>query len=302
MAALGHTRSMSRATEKTVLSISGTPAATVARFSGGEPYAEVVNEPGGLLPYTKKHIGGIHFADVAAEVAMDADAVLFDWIRDTWFGSPFRDNVSLERLDPSSSLQSVEIARAAIREVTLPALDQTTRDRRAMSLKLVPDGIRRTDAVSGGLQREERDFLSHNFSIKIGGIDCRGVLAVDSFTVKTGLPEPGSRKRPTLIFPDIRLHVDAEKADSFREWFEDFVISGNNGDDRERVGLIEYQDPMLSDPLAVLHLLHLGIYRVADESPQPTGPRRVQVDLYCERMELSSSGTAPATTGSLALR
>ena len=290
------------AAAKTVLSIGGTPAATVARFSGGEPYAEVVNEPGGLLPYAKKNIGGLHFADVAAEVAMDADAELFDWIRDAWFGSPFRDNVALERLDASNSLQSVEIAHAAIREVTLPALDQSARDRRALSLKLVPNGIRRTPAVSAGLRREERDFLSHNFAVNIGGIDCTGVLAVDSFTVRTSLPEPGTRKRPTLIFPDIRLYVDAEKADPFRDWFEDFVIAGNNDDEREREAVIEYQDPMLGDPLAVLHLLHVGIYRVADEPPPAAGPRRVQVDLYCERMELSSSGAAPATTGSLALR
>jgi hypothetical protein len=302
MAVQSRIHSTGRTAAKTVLSIGGTPAATVARYVGGEPYAVVVNEPGGLLPYAKKHIGALQFADVAAEVAMDADAVLFDWIRDAWFGNPFRDNVSLERLDPASSLQTVEIAHAAIREVTLPALDQNARDRCAMSLKLVPSGIRRTGAVSAGLHREERDFLSHNFKVDIGGIDCSGVLAVDSFTVKTSLPEPGSRKRPTLIFPDVRLYVDADKADSFREWFEDFVIAGNNDDEREREGYIEYQDPMLGDPLAVLHLRHMGIYRVADEPSPRAGLRRVQVDLYCERMELSSSGASPATTGSLSVR
>ena len=302
MAGQSRIHSTGRTAAKTVLSIGGTPAATVARYVGGEPYAVVVNEPGGLLPYAKKHIGELHFADVAAEVAMDADAVLFDWIRDSWFGNPFREKVALERIDPSSSLPTVEIAHAAIREVTLPALDQNARERCAMSLRLVPSGIRRTDAVSAGLHREERDFLSHNFRVNIDGIDCSGVLAVDSFTVKTSLPEPGSRKRPTLIFPDVRLYVDAEKDESFREWFEDFVIAGNNDDEREREGYIEYQDPMLGDPLAVLHLRHLGIYRVADEPSPRAGLRRVQVDLYCERMELSSSGANPATTGSLSVR
>src|SRR5262249_32639890 len=203
-------------------------------------------------------------------------------IRDAWFGNPFRDHVSLERIDPSSSLQTVEIEHAAICEVTLPALDQNARDRCAMSLKLAPNGIRRTGTISAGLHREERDFLSHNFRVDIGGIDCSGVLAVDSFTVKTSLPEPGSRKRPTLIFSDDRLYVYAEKAESFREGVEDFVIAGNNDDAREREGHIEYQDPMLGDPLAVLHLRHVGIYRVADEPSPRAGLRRVQVDLYCE--------------------
>jgi hypothetical protein len=299
---MGASSRAAAAAAKTVLSIGGTPAASVARFRGGEPYAEVVNEPGGLLPYAKKHIGDLHFADLEAEVALDADPILFDWIRDAWFGNPFRDRVSLERLDRSSSLPSVEITNAAIREVTLPTLDQTARDRRSISLKIVPNGVRRTGAVSPGLHRDERDFLAHNFSVKIAGLDCSGVLAVDSFTVRTTLPEPGSRTRPTLIFPDIRLYVDAAKADSFHEWFEDFVIAGNNDDDREREATIEYQDPMLGDPLAVLHIMHVGIYRVADEPPSGTGPRRVQVDLYCERMELGSTNVMPATTGSLSLR
>jgi hypothetical protein len=301
MAPQGRIQSTSRLA-KTVLSIGGTPAATVERYVGGEPYAVVVNEPGGLLPYAKKHIGPLHFADLVAEVAVDADPVLFDWIRDAWFGNPFRENVSFERMDASSSLQTVEIPHAAIREVTLPALDQNARDRCTLSVKMVPDGMRRTGAVSAGLHRDERDFLSHNFRVEIGGLDCSGVLAVDSLTVKTSLPEAGSRKRPTLVFPDVRLYVDADKADSFREWFEDFVIAGNNDDEREREGFIEYQDPMLGDPLAVLHLRHLGIYRVADEPSPRAGLRRVQVDLYCERMELSSSGVSPATTGTLAVR
>ncbi len=262
-----------RSPGKTVLRLGGTPTASVEKFSGGEAWCEVINEPGGLLPYAKKHLGPLQFADVEMQVSIDAHPALFRWIRDAWFGNPDRDKVALDTPGGGESSRSIELARARILAVTLPALDRMARDKRFLALRIAPRGVRRTGSSSDGLERQEREFLSHNFDLKIAGIDCSGVLAVDAFTVATSVPE--GKKKATLIFPDIRVYVDAEKADPFREWFEDFVIAGNNDDDKEREGSIEYQDPMLGDPLAVLQVLHLGIYRIADEPPPPTGPRRV---------------------------
>src|SRR4051812_2293281 len=279
-----------RSSGKALLRLGGTPTASVERFTGGEAYCEVITEPGGLLPYAKKHLGPLQFADVEAQVGMDAHPALFRWIRDAWFGNPDRDKVALETPAGGDSSRSIEIARARILSVTLPALDRIARDKRFLSLRVAPKGVRRTGRSSEGSERSEREFLSHNFDFKIAGLDCSGVLAVDAFTVVTSIPE--GKKKATLIFPDLRIYVDAEKAEPFREWFEDFVIAGNNDDDKEREGSIDYQDPMLGDPLAVLQILHLGIHRIADEPPPPTGPRRVRVDLYCERMELTSSAAA----------
>jgi len=254
---------------KTVLRIGGTTVASVERYSGGEPFAEVVTEPGGLLPYSKKHIGGLHFADLEAQVALDAHPTLFRWIRDAWFGNPDREKVALE-----AQAEGVECALARLHEVTLPALDQTSRDRRFLTLRIAPRGVRRTTPSQAPEAREEREFLAHNFALKIDGVDCSGVMSIDSFTVRTSLPEEGSKRKAQLVFPDLHLFVDVRTADPFREWFEDFVIAGNNDDDREREGSI--------------------IYRIAELAPPEKGPRQVRVDLYCERMELNSTAKAAA--------
>jgi len=277
-----------RSPGKSVLRVGGTPAASVERYSGGEPFADVVNEPGGLLPYAKKHIGDLHFADLEVQVAIDAHPALFRWIRDAWFGSPDRERVALD-----AQGTGIELAHARLREVTLPALDHAARDRRFLALKIAPRGVRRT-APRDGLEREEREFLAHNFAVRIDGLDCSGVLAVDSISVRTSLPEVGTKKKPLLIFPDIHLYVDADRTDPFREWFEDFVIAGNNDDDKEREGSIAFQDPMLGEPLCVLSMVHMGIFRVAELPPPEKGPRKVRVDLYCERMELNASEEASA--------
>ena len=54
----------------------------VESYSGAEPSAAVVNEPGGLLPYSKKHLGTLGWADLEANVGIDADPALFQWIGD----------------------------------------------------------------------------------------------------------------------------------------------------------------------------------------------------------------------------
>ncbi len=86
-----------------------------------------------------------------------------------------------------------------------------------------------------------------------------------------------------LVFSDVHLTVAADKSGSFRGWFDDFVLRGNNGDDHELDGRITFYDPLLKDALATLELYHLGIYRMG----QPKAGL-APVDLYCERMELKT--------------
>lgn len=277
-------RSTSRLGNQAFLRL-GDRSVRVESYFGAEPFAEVINEPGGLLPYAKKHIGALHYADLEARIGIDADPALYEWIGDAWFGKPVREEVRLEAVDLVRRVsESIELKEAQLREVILPALDVTARDQRFLTLRIAPRSVRRSTggapiAQPGGPGRE---LFGHAFTVEIDGIDCSGVLGVHPINVQTQIPE-GRKTTGLLIFPDVHLTVAAEKAGSFRDWFEDFVIGGNNADDRERDGRITFYDPLLKDALATLELHHLGIYRVG-------GPERgrVQVDLYCERMELKT--------------
>jgi hypothetical protein len=287
-----------RSLTKTSLRISGTPAASVESYLGGEPFAEVIPEPGGLLPYAKKHLGPLQFADIEAKVSMDSHSVLHRWIRDAWYGNPERDRVVLDSTDSDGqNPRSLELTKARIREVELPALDSASLDRHHMTLRIAPRGVKeiRNQPIPHS-DRIERDFLGRNFSVTIDGIDCSGVVAVDAFKIHSQFPEAGGGKRGTLIFPDIFLHVDVTQADVFQAWFKDFVIHGNNDDDKELDGEIRYLDPMMTEPLAILQIKHMGIYRIALEAPKPTGPRTAKVFLYCERMELFASERSAGDT------
>lgn len=287
---------VARATSSKATLRIGTRAVTaVERFGGGDPYAEVILEPGGHLPYAKKHLGELRFGDLDAQVALDAHPALFRWISEAWVGNAGKEKVALDTVDSAGGpVRSIELALARVREVTLPALDSTSHERRFLGLSIAPRGVRRLKGTSPpALAKEPRPFLAPNFLVEIDGLDCSGVLAVDPVTVRTQLPDETGGERPTLVFPDLHLHVEAEKAEPFYEWFEDFVIRGNNDDDHEKACTIGYLEPMLSGPLAELKVHHLGICRITDE-PTATGPKRVRVDLYCERMELVGR-SAPAS-------
>jgi hypothetical protein len=278
-----------------ILRIGNVPVTTVVSFKGGDAYADVIDEPGGLLPYAKKHVSPVKYADVEAQVAVDSNSTLFHWIRDAWLGTPLREVVQV-----LSSPFSLEIRKARIRNVIMPALDHTSLERTPMGLVIAASAVRKMAAATMQLREEPRDFLGRNYKVQIEGIDCEGVLGVDSFTVQTDLPPEGSKKKPQLVFPDLHLSVDRNRADGFLEWFDDFIVGGNNDDDKERQGSITYLDAMLESALAFLEIHHLGIYRIAEMPPTATMPATVRVDLYCERMELKSTAESTGETTELA--
>ncbi|MGZ6141915.1 MAG: hypothetical protein ACXWLM_01195 [Myxococcales bacterium] len=262
----------------------GDRSVRVESFSGAEPFAEVVNEPGGLLPYAKKHLGAIRWADLEADVGIDSDPALYQWIGDTWFGQPAREKAVLDTFDPiSRRAETIELTRPLLREVVLPALDARAHDQRFLKLRIAPQSVRRRPGGSVVVDEVEpgRELYAHAFTVEIDGIDCSGVQAVAPIAVQT---RPEERKKGGLLaFSDVHLQVSAGKLGSFEDWFEDFVLRGNNDDDKERDGRITFYDPLLKDALATLELYHLGVYRVG------AAERSIaQVDLYCERMELKT--------------
>ena len=71
-------------------------------------------------------------------------------------------------------------------------------------------------------------------------------------------------------------------AKSCPDWFEDFVIKGNNGDDREKKGKLTLLAANLRDELAPIDFFNLGIFSLGPESGA-TG--NLIAEVYCERME-----------------
>jgi hypothetical protein len=92
--------------------------------------------------------------------------------------------------------------------------------------------------------------------------------------------------QPYLELPNLVFYLPEAFAKPFFDWHEDFVIKGNNGDDRERAGSLELLEPSLKQSLLTIGFAHLGILSV-DPVSGDGGLRMVRVEMYCEDMTLT---------------
>ena len=101
--------------------------------------------------------------------------------------------------------------------------------------------------------------------------------------------------------PNLVIHLAESHADEFYRWHEDFVIKGNNGDENEKGGTLEYLTPNLQEVLFTLHFDHLGVFKIAPDKmsaqsmdkPDAAEPiRRLKVEMYCEDIKFAFNSAA----------
>jgi hypothetical protein len=93
-----------------------------------------------------------------------------------------------------------------------------------------------------------------------------------------------------LEFSNLQISLAEAGAQTWTDWFDDFVVKGNADSTKERKGRLAFLSPNLKTTLAEIAFFNLGIFRLARE-PQSAGAEtvsRLRADLYCERMEFST--------------
>ena len=95
-----------------------------------------------------------------------------------------------------------------------------------------------------------------------------------------------------LEFPNLVITLAEAYADPFYAWHDDFVIKGNNGQDKERNGTLELLTPNLQDVLFTLTFKNLGIFNLETEKVEAGAEsiRRVKAEMYVEQMTFDYKG------------
>jgi hypothetical protein len=85
--------------------------------------------------------------------------------------------------------------------------------------------------------------------------------------------------------------VPDSRAQSFYDWSEDFIVLGNNGQDKERSGTLQYLDTR-ERPLFTLTFGNLGVFRVSAVTDNTAFKyRTIKGEMYCERIQFGVSAT-----------
>ena len=262
-----------------------------------DPTAVGIVEPdppgGGLV--TKKHIGNVKYDDFNVQLGLSMGKPMYQWIKASFDHKALRKDGAIVACDFDRNVKSSrEFQQALIPELGVPACDGAAQDPAYMTLKVAPE-ITRHKVGDGSTvsspPSNQKTWLPANFRLKLGTLPCAKVSKIDSFTVKQNVVESTDgqgrfKLEPTsLEYPNLAVTLPEDQA--WYDWHEDFVIKGNNGDDKELSGAIEFLSLDLSKVLARVSLEHVGVFAINPvlREPNPSGIRRVKVELYVEEMK-----------------
>jgi hypothetical protein len=283
------------------LELDGVLIGLLKSVDGGDTSAEVVTEAPETY-YSKKHISNLKYEDFEIQAGFSMAKNFYDWIASTLRGQSPRHDGAIDELDfRLNVVRSREFFDALITELTIPACDGSAKDPAYMTIKLSPELTRprKGSSVRGAFGNTvQKMWLPANFRLKIDGLDTSRVNKIDAFTIKQTVvtnqvgEERDFAKEPTkLEFPNLVITFSETTAATWQAWFEDFVIKGNADDSKERTGTLEFLSPNRSEALASLTFFNMGIFRLAPDTPEPSGNgnaiRRMKAELYCERMEFN---------------
>jgi hypothetical protein len=278
------------------LTLKGTPAGTPSGVGGGRAISDVVVEKLGADGITHKHLAGIKYEDFELQVSPGMSKGFYQWIQSTIGGKVQSMDGSLVGITATGGVGgSVDFTNALITEVGLPALDASSKEAAKMRLKFAPEftrgskgGSAQGSAIKSTLQK---GWSASSFRLTIAGLDATKVNKIEAITIKQKLVDNAlGEKRDFqaqlagLDVPNLVVTFSEASSQSWVQWHEDFVIKGNNSQDYEKAGKLEFLSSDLKEALFTLTFSNLGIFRLgaAATTAGSEAIRRLTAEMYCE--------------------
>ncbi len=297
------------------LELGGVKTGFLRDTNGGEPKADVITFQAGSDHLQRKALGRLSYTPITLQFGFSMAPPVYEWINDTWAAKFTRKDGSIHAIDFNLQAKSQrQFHRALISEVTIPACDGSVKDPAYLKVKIVPEETQDLPAQGSVAEFNRQDLRARQwrpsqFRLLIDGVDCTRVSKIDSFTVKQKILEylPGEERTPGLEptgieFPNLKITLLASHGETWLEWFRQFVVLGNSGDDKEKEGTLEFLSPDLKTTLATIKFHHLGIFSLAPAQEEDkvcdcdfcekqiaaennTVIPKMSAGLYCARME-----------------
>jgi hypothetical protein len=268
---------------------------------GGEITGVVVEEAAPTGGFANKHIGGVKFEEVTITANLSLDPALYNWIADTWNRKYSRKDGRISTLDYNYRVISeVDFFNALITEVTIPKLDGSSKDACALTVKFSPEYTRHKKGSGAKMKipakGQQKVWHASNFRLTIDGLDCRRVSRVDALTVKQtvtrdsiGNARDSLTEPVSLEFPNLVVTLPEIDDQTWVDWNDDFLVKGNNSDEQEKNGTLEFLSADLKTTLGKVDFAHLGIFRLSRDKVE-AGSEQVRTftaSMYVEAMKFT---------------
>jgi hypothetical protein len=285
------------------LELEGILIGLLKTLQGGNAFAEVVTEAGGPAgSYPRKHIAQPKYEDVVLAAGTGMGADFYAWIQAALDLDWKRRNGAILDLDFQFKVrQRREFFNALITEVGFPAADAASRDPATMTVRFAPEYTRYTKPSGSGkppVGKVQKKWLPSNFKLTIDGLDTKKVNKVDAIVFKQNVSDAQigeGRDYEKLPGPpevsNLGVTLAEAGAQTFQDWFDDFVIKGNAGSEQEKTGSLEFLAPDLKTSLFRLDFTGIGIVSLKSvESTTADRIRRVKAEMYVETIAFAYNG------------
>ena len=282
------------------LTLSGAGAGFLKAIDGGDAHGEVITIPSGSGGFPNKTISNLRYDDFALQLGFGMTKAVYDWIAASWKMNYIRKQGSITTADFNYQAKSERQFRdALITETSFPALDAASKDAGYLTLQFATEETIDLPA-SGALSApatKQKLWLTSNFKLQIDGIDATKVSKIEAFSVKQQFVESevgpgriGGKEPGKLEFPDLKITLAQSSIATWAAWFDDFVIKGNNGADKEKSGRIVFLSPDLQTELGEIKLINVGIFRLDPDADDPSSADKIArftAEIYVEQMQLN---------------
>jgi len=286
------------------LELDGTKAGWIQSVEGGHASSEVVVEKLGPDHIARKHLAGVKYEDITVNCGTGMSKAFYEWMKASFDHKHVRKDGAIVAADYDfKEMSRLTFYRALITEIGFPALDASSKDAAKMTIKFAPEKTEQKNAAGGSIagkfenqSKVQKKWLPANFRLKIDGLDkaCQRVNKIEALVVKQKVVEDPvgelrdyAKEPANLEIPNLVITFPESHSDDFVKWHEDFVIKGNNGEDKEKGGTLEYLTPNLQEVLFTITFSHLGIFKLTPEKVEGHSEqiRRVKAEMYCEELK-----------------
>ena len=277
----------------------------VKSISGGIIKGEVATHNLGPENLQKKHLLRANAEPFIVETGIGMSEGLYDWVRQSFENGGTRRSGAIIAADfDFVSLGQREFIDAQISEVTIPALDGSSKEPAYMTIRINPEKIFYATKGSTKLISNRdvgtKKWLSSNFRFELDGIPFSRVAKIDSFTWKQAVTKSekvGEFREPTkhpakIEIPNLKLTISTADIKPWIDWYKSFVIDGHNSDIDELDGALFFLAPDMQEELASIGFHNVGIISLEPETSKANKEEvsRFTVELYVEKMDFEYRG------------
>ncbi len=273
-------------------------------FSGGAIKGIVAEHDAGATVFKRKHIANISHEPFTIDISTSMGKGMWEWIYGSFTqGHVTRSGQIISADHDLNAKRSMTFKDGHITEVTIPALDGSSKDPCYFTVKIDPEILRHakeSGKIQGQFGNAHKKWLASNWRFTLGSLPCERVAKIDSFTIKQTVvkDEVGAFREPTkhpgkLEVPNLTFYVSAADADAYEREFQSFVIDGFNDASKEMQGSIELLDPSLKETLGTIDLVNCGLISVEAEKHEANkeGVARMKVEIYVEEVKFDMVAT-----------